>query len=288
MNLFWLHQLKTFLKIQQNKTLIEKGKAILKISSDIVKPYTSAMTAPSVGRDIEQDQKLTVIVLNHKRPENVNLIARLILKSGFVGKLIISNNSQEYPIEKYVRFSDPRLVLINQKEPSGVGIRFVLAEKFPSKYYICIDDDIFLHPVQLQWLYWNIRHFPEYTHGIYGAKIDPIKDRNNEWPFSFQTNKTTTIDILNGLFGFTQEHLNEYFRLCSLLGITDLKALMNGEDIVLSFSGSRKPFIHDIGPIWECTSATLPGVALHVSRPHFYEERWEIYSKLESIKQLSN
>ncbi len=246
------------------------------------------MTTPLVGRDVNLDEKLTVIVLNHKRPENVSIIAQLILKAGFVGRLIISNNSQEYPIERYVKIKDSRLTLINQEEPSGVGIRFVLAKEFSSPYYICIDDDIFLHPAQLQWLYWNLRQSPEHTHGIYGAKIDTEKDPENKWPFSHQSNKTIRIDILNGLFSFTREHLEEYFKLCFLLGITDHKSLMNGEDIVLSFSGTKKPLIHDIGPIWECASASLPGIALHVTRPRFYEERWEIFSKLEKIKPLKN
>lgn len=288
MNLFWLHQLKTALKNQKSSSLISQGKMLYKLSREILKRHRSAMTTPIVGYDINPDEKLTVIVLNHKRPENVGIIAQLILKAGFVGKLIISNNSQEYPIERYVKIKDPRLTLINQEEPSGVGIRFVLAKEFSSPYYICIDDDIFLHPAQLQWLYWNLRQYPEHTHGIYGAKIAPEKDPMIEWPFSHQSNETITIDILNGLFCFNRKHLEEYFKLCSLLGITDHKSLMNGEDIVLSFSGTKKPLIHDIGPIWECASAALPGIALHVTRPRFYEERWDIFSKLEKIKPLKN
>ena len=288
MNLFWIHQLKTALKNQKNNHLIGLVQLIYKLSLEILKHHRSTMTTPIVGGDINSDEKLTVIVLNHKRPENVNLIAQLILRAGFVGKLIISNNSQDYSIESYIKIKDPRLILINQKEQSGVGIRFVLAKEFSSPYYICIDDDIFLHPAQLQWLYWNLRQSPEHTHGIYGAKIAPEKDPKNEWPFYHESNKTITIDILNGLFSFTREHLEEYFKLCSLLGITDHKSLMNGEDIILSFSGIKKPLIHDIGPIWECASASLPGVALHVTRPHFYEERWGIFSKLEKIKPLKN
>jgi hypothetical protein len=61
---------------------------------------------------------------------------------------------------------------------------------------------------------------------------------------------------------------------------------MNGEDIVLSFSGSKIPLIHNVGAIWECASASSPGIALHQSRPHFYEERWRIFSALERLKPL--
>jgi len=62
---------------------------------------------------------------------------------------------------------------------------------------------------------------------------------------------------------------------------------MNGEDIVMSFAGNRKPMIHNIGRIWECSSEAAAGVAIHRTRPRFYEERWKIFSALERIKPLS-
>ncbi len=241
-----------------------------------------------VGTDIPESEKLTVIVLNHKRPENVGQLAQYILRAGFVGKLIISNNSQEYPIETYIKIKDPRLVLLNQETPSGVGISFELARGHHARYYLRVDDDIFLHPTQLQWIYWRLRQSADRPHGIFGAAFTPDKNPEQEWPFVHRRNANTTVEILNGLFAFTREHLEEYFRLCALLNITDQKSLMNGEDIVLSFSGNKKPLIHNIGAIWECASASTPGVALHMSRPRFYEERWRIFSELEKIKPLEN
>lgn len=246
--------------------------------------HHSVTGSPIVGSGIPESEKLTVIVLNHKRPENVGQIARYVLRAGFVGKLIISNNSQEYPIEKYIKVKDPRLVLLDQPEPSGVGISFELAREHPSRYYLRVDDDIFLHPAQLQWIYWNLRQSPDRPHGIFGAAFSADKNPEQEWPFVHRRNADASVDILNGLFAFTREHLNEYFRLCDLLGITDQKSLMNGEDIVLSFSGNKKPQIHQIGQIWECASEASPGVALHQSRPRFYEERWKIFRDLEKIK----
>ena len=63
---------------------------------------------------------------------------------------------------------------------------------------------------------------------------------------------------------------------------------MNGEDIVLSFGGTHKPLVHNIGPIWECASEASPGVALHQSRPRFYEERWKMYEALLKLKTLAS
>ena len=60
------------------------------------------------------------------------------------------------------------------------------------------------------------------------------------WPFVHRRNHTGSVDILNGVYAFTDTQLGEFFRLCPLLGIDDPKSLMNGEDIVLSFSGDHR------------------------------------------------
>lgn len=286
-NSFWSYQLKTTWRNLGNLSLLDRVGAFQKFSREILSRHHSATGSPMVGTGIPESEKLTVIVLNHKRPENVGQIVQYVLRAGFVGKLIISNNSQEYPIQKYIKVKDPRLVLINQAEPSGVGISFELAREHHSRYYLRVDDDIFLHPAQLQWIYWNLRQSADRPHGIFGAAFSSDKNPEQEWPFVHRRNAFATVEILNGLFAFTREHLEEYFRLCALVGIADQKSLMNGEDIVLSFSGNKKPLIHNIGPIWECASEASPGVALHQSRPRFYEERWKIFSELEKIKPLA-
>ena len=130
-----------------------------------------------------------------------------------------------------------------------------------------------------------MRRATDRPHGIFGAARSAEKSAT-EWPFVHRRHQTGPIDILNGLFAFTKQHVEEYFRLCAALGIEDPRSLMNCDDIVLSFSGSKKPLIHNVGPIWECASALSPGVALHLSRPGFYEERWRMFSELERIKPL--
>jgi hypothetical protein len=284
---FWAYQLKASWQNLDNLSLPSKIRTFFRTCSGMLWLHQSATASPMVGVGIPESDKLAVIVLNHKRPNNVARIAQHTLRAGFVGKLIISNNSQEYRIDTYIKVKDPRLVLIDQEQPAGVGISFQLAQQFASRYYLRVDDDIFLHPSQLQWIYWNLRLFSDRPHGIFGAALSDGEDPEQVWPFIHRRNVESTVEILNGLFGFTREHLEEYFRLCTVLGITDQKSFMNGEDIVLSFSGDKKPLIHNVGPIWECASASTPGVALHRSRPRFYEERWRIFSELERIKPLA-
>jgi hypothetical protein len=285
---FWWYQLRTQWRNLNGVSLKKRIVALLDLSRDIRIRHHSATSAPTLGVGIADDEKLTVILLNHKRPQNVGQIARYVLRAGFVGRLVISNNDQAYPIENYVGIEDSRLVLIDHAEPTGPGISFELARDYASRYYLRIDDDIFLHPAQLQWLYWCLRTTPNAPHGIFGAAFSRGKKPATEWPFDHRRYCDGSVDILNGLFAFTQDHLREYSRLCTLLGIVDRKRFMNGEDIVMSFAGNRKAMIHNIGKIWECSSEAAPGVALHRTRPRFYEERWKIFSALEGIKPLSN
>ena len=117
-NSFWSYQLKTTWRNLGNLSLLDRVAAFQKFSREILSRHHSATGSPMVGTGIPESEKLTVIVLNHKRPENVGQIAQYVLRAGFVGKLIISNNSQEYPIQKYIKVKDTRLVLLNQTEPS--------------------------------------------------------------------------------------------------------------------------------------------------------------------------
>jgi hypothetical protein len=155
----------------------------------------------------------------------------------------------------------------------------VLERSFPTRRFL----SFWLHQLCAQW-----RQSPNVPHGIYGAAFSPDKNPATEWPFDHRRYCNSPVDILNGLFAFTRDHLHEYSRLCTLLGIVDRKRLMNGEDIVMSFAGTQKPRIHNIGKIWECSSEAAAGVALHRTRPRFYEERWKIFSALERIKPLSD
>ena len=284
--LFWRSQLERLWSDSAQQPFTERVGGLVHSSREMWRRHASASASPPVGEGTGENDKLTVILLNHKRPENVGLVAQYSLRANFVGKLIVSNNSQSYPIARYVPFKDSRLLLIDQDKPAGVGIRFEIAKNHPARYYLCLDDDVFLHPAQLQWLYWNLRQADDRPHGIFGAIRSPIAKAGDPWPFVHRRNHTGPVEILNGVFAFTAAQLAEFYRLCPLLGIDDPKSLMNGEDIVLSFSGDRKPMIHNIGAIWECASASSPGVAMHMSRPKFYEERWRIYSELRRIKPL--
>src|SRR5687768_3512064 len=66
---------------------------------------------PSV--DVSVPQKLTVILLSYKRPENLQAIARSALRCSFVEKVLLCNNNPLCAMEDWVKSSDKRLVFLN-------------------------------------------------------------------------------------------------------------------------------------------------------------------------------
>ena len=288
-NKFWPYQLREHWRSlggNNRISLSQKLKVFCTSSLKMLRRDFISQYSPPMGARIADEEKLTVIILNHKRPFNIEKICKYVLRNQFVNRVVVSNNCQDYSIREYVNLKDSRLVLLDQEKPSGVGIRFKLAQTYIAKYYLLFDDDFFLHPAQLQWVYSSLVSSPDRPHGTRGAILKPDLSPNNQWPFGYAKNTMQEVDILLGLFAFTRQHLEEYFRLCRLLGIDDQEQLMNGEDIIISFSGNLKPMIEDVGNIWMCASERKPGVALHLTRDNFVTPRWQIFSALQKIKQL--
>ncbi len=178
---------------------------------------------------------------------------------------------------------DPRLLLIDQPDHVKPGIRFMLARDEPSDLYVTIDDDIFLTPSQLRLLAGTLATQPESPHGLFG-KI--LRGKSfPPWPFvPANPRARPRVDILNCVYAFTREHLDEYFRLAAAVGIEEHAQFANGEDIVLSFSGRARPQIHDFGAVVMCASSTLAGIAISSTHRRFYQERWQLFSMLSALK----
>jgi len=226
--------------------------------------------------------QLKLILLSYARPANVDLLVRLCCIDS-VDRIVVSNNNPRYRVRDIVRVRDPRLVLIDQEDHVKPGIRFVLARDEPSDLYIAIDDDVFLTPSQLRLLVEKLAAEPENPHGLIGKVL-----RGKSfppWPFvPADPHDMARVDILNCVYAFTREHLDEYFRLAAAVGIEDHAQFGNGEDIILSFSGRERPRIHDFGPVTVCASSSLAGIAVSSTHDHFYKERWELFSSLSAIK----
>ncbi|HEY0092999.1 MAG TPA: hypothetical protein VGB96_01690, partial [Archangium sp.] len=94
-----------------------------------------------------------------------------------------------------------------------------------------------------------------------------------------------TADVINGVYFFTREHLEELFRLADALKL-DVPNLFNGEDILLSFCGTERPRIHTVEPrTVNCLTEARRGVATF-TQEDFYPRRTELFLALRKLKPL--
>lgn len=236
------------------------------------------------------EPKLTVILLSYNRVRNMQPIVRGLLRSGVVERIIVSNNNPSYRIGEWISLRDERLELVDQPHKTAPGIRFEFARKAPGSYFLSVDDDVFLTPRQVQRLFQELRANPRMPHGIQGENYVGMnappgpgqKVRRIPWDLGLQRAERET-DVLNCVYAFTREHVEEMFRLAGQLG-RDVATLGNGEDILLSCSGQGRPRIHDLGRVLMCLSAHQLGVATYRTREHFFQEREELLFSLRALQ----
>jgi hypothetical protein len=237
---------------------------------------------PAVSRFPEQ--RCVVVLLSHNRYRNMDLIIRSALHNTFVSKLIVSNSNRHIRMADWVQVRDPRLVLIDETEPTQPGHRFVLADREAGDYFLSVDDDIFLTPAQWAAFFDCLVQTPEVPHGLTGNQYRPGTTSSNGSPFHQVTGVNQQTDALIGAFAFTRQHLARLFQLAETLAMPNLTLVRNGEDILLSFAGLGKPQIHDIGPIWACASNGLPGVALWQTHTDFWAERIRLFEAAQAAR----
>jgi len=233
--------------------------------------------------------KLTVILLSFKRVRNIQLIVQGLLKLPFVETIIVSNNNPEYRIEQWIHFKDPRVRLINQPKPTPPGIRFELARGESGKYFLTIDDDVFLYSHQLTTLAKALMDDSLSPCGIQGENREFGTQNNGQRSEGWHSGISGfdgRVDVINRVYAFTREHLDEMYQLAARLNI-EVGALANGEDLLLSFSGYSKPRLIKVGRILGCLSENREGIATWTSRAGFFAERRGLYDKLLAAKCLA-
>jgi len=250
----------------------------------------------SVSSDLPQ--KLTVVLLSYKRQANLHPILRELVKCSFIDRIILSNNNPEVRMEDWVGVQDERLTIINQARRTAPGIRFELARESTGRYFATIDDDIFLSAANVRTLFEHLVRDPRRVHGYRGERYLP--NERPSFPFDLLEkvlgprydlcgwrpmleNHEGEVDVINCVYFFTREHLEELFRLGGQLGL-NLHTLRNGEDILLSSSGEGRPRIHALPHrVLDCITDAKRGVATFTS-DNFYPERTRLFVDLKAIK----
>lgn len=261
----WRHKLRTLVQAMQ----LFVGYIRLKVTLRF-----SAPAAPIRGKTC------VAVLLTHNRPQNMWLLVEAALRNRFVTSVIVSNSNPQVKIRDWIASTDSRLTLVDEATPTQPGHRLVLAKQTGAQYVLSIDDDIFLTPKQWAKFFEFLLSDEQCPHGIIGQDYRAGTKSSNGSPFHHLTGRDTEADVLIGAFAFTREHLKHVFDLAAKIGVSDLSQVRNGEDILLSFSGTTRPHIHPLKPALFCASEGLPGVALWKTHDHFWDERIRVFEKV--------
>lgn len=237
------------------------------------------------GPDIDEGnvQPTTAIVLSYRRPWNIEYIVRSLLRCTCIEHIIVSNNNPAVRMDRWLRIRDPRITMIMQHADTGAVMRYQIARSAPGNFFLSIDDDVYLLPEQIVWLLRALQREPDVPHGFFGERlIKPIHENADQAFEHGIVNQEREVDILNRVYCFTPRHVRRYFELLDTLNIRDpegIRRLSIADDVVLSFTGIRRPRIHDIGTYLNCPTSGMPGIAQWKERG-FREERRRLYLAL--------
>jgi len=225
-----------------------------------------------------------VVLLSHNRPQNLPILIEGALRNGFVSKIVVSNSNPKVHLEDWIDTKDSRLLLIDEEKSTQPGHRLVLAQKMGAEYVLAVDDDIFFTPGQWARLFESLLRDEEAPHGVTGNLYRPGTTSANGSPFHHVTGVEKEVDVLIGAYAFTSQHLKRVFELAAKIGVSDLSQFRNGDDILLSFGGTKRPRIHPFKPALLCASTSLPGVALWASDQQFWGERVRLFEKVRDAR----
>lgn len=213
--------------------------------------------APPPRLEAREAQKLVVILLSYRRPENLDAITAACLACPFVGRVVLSNNNPAINISAFIRRSDPRLRIVNQPKRCFPSKRYELAQADGGVWFLCIDDDTFLTPRQIRGLFAHLLAEPAKVHGVAAENFTSAGSS-----FAYEPGPSPVeADCLVWAFAFTREHVEAYFALLERLGMRKDELRAN-EDVVVSFAGNGRPLVHNLGTLHLCSSRETAGVAV--------------------------
>lgn len=210
-------------------------------------------------------------------------IVSALLKTPSVSRIILSNNNPACHLERWYGLHHPAVEVISQPVQSSAIMRFRLARAHPASQYLIVDDDLFLSPHQYELLCSAVRTSPDQPHGMFGQRC--CADGN--WVQAIH-GCNDHLDVISRVYALTHEHLQEFFRLFAVLGMADDPSIWQrstGDDVVLSFTGTKKPLCHDIGPYLDCPTQGDPRIATW-QQSGFFERRQALYHQLCAQKSI--
>ena len=237
----------------------------------------------------EGSEKCTVILLNYKRPFNMECQLRLVLVCDFVGEVLLSNNNPDCDLTRYVTTRDPRLKIINQPGRRFPSVRFELAKVAKFQSIIAIDDDVFPTPNQLRILFHNLLSDPSCPHGWGGerfrADLSHLDNSGEEPIRNVVMNKDMDVDALIWAFAFTKTINERYFQLLGKIGETN-DSVTSSEDVVLSFAGNKSSRIHACNRLITCPTSNDEDIATY-QQTGFLRRRAQLVDRCRQATGIS-
>ncbi|MBU0459046.1 hypothetical protein KJ652_02370 [Patescibacteria group bacterium] len=220
------------------------------------------------------------IIQNYKRPYNTQPIVLSLLATPAIGQVIVSNNNPRCDINRWFNLKHKNVKIIEQEKECSTAERFRIARNNHSEFYLAIDDDLFLTPLQLQKICDSLIANPKTPHGICGQSMQ------EDGSFIYNIHgKDCPVDGINRLYAFTNDHLKEFFRITEQLGITEesdmwYKSLW--DDMAISMSGYGKPCCLNVDEYLDCPTQSNHSAAW--KQKGFFEYRENFYKRLISAK----
>ncbi len=219
------------------------------------------------------------VLLSYKRPGNMSRILTAIEQSNVPARVVVVNNNPDVNLLDYLEPSASWLLVQGEERWPAVN-RFGISRSIDAEYFASIDDDVFLSPQQIEFLYDKLMQYPEHLHGVWGEEIvhtDPVAISSGLHGFDRK------LSILNKVYFYTKRHVESMFELIGSLRIEYGPSFPPVDDILLSLCTDGDVLCYDVGELVECPSCNCEEVALWL-QADFHSIREEYVRKILNLR----
>jgi hypothetical protein len=247
----------------------EHGRALLALRQSLALPRVATIS--------KYARPLTLVLPVFTRPQNAALSVALALRTPGVRRVIVSINRPSIAPAGLQLPADDRVVIMRHSQVRGPVQRYRALADDDARWFLSIDDDVFLSPEQMGRLADELAARPASPHGFYGQHFDPATRNFNQGVVRSEG----SVHVLNRAYAFSREHLDRYLSLLERLAV-DESGVSLDDDVVLSFCGTALPCVHDIGAYVDCPSEARAAIS-RWGRPQAATVRAELFDQLHGL-----
>lgn len=218
------------------------------------------------------------MLLSYRRPQNIDPILTALLRGRLIDTVVLSNDDPSISIRDHVSQTDERLMILDQTENQGPGMRWRLAHEMLADMdiVVSIDDDLFLYPRQIASLARFVAESPDRPHGVSGLRGQDIIER-----------RESPVDVLWRAYGVTHQHVERYMEI--LAGVSEHRQDVErvADDVVISLTGDAPAQVHHLGYLLSCRTTSDPDIALH-RQPDFHPARRAVSDEVHRVRSQTS